>query len=282
MTEQAGKAANAKNIIRSAERVLSLLSVFTPQEPELTPPQIGKRLGLDRGTVFRLLHTLVEAGYVCPSFDNKRYRLTLKCLEIGYNALNGMDLRTHALPIIRELVPEFGDAASYGVLDRDDVVYVARCEKGAKFSDINRRPGNRFKAYAAALGQVILAYMPREEQVERLNMSPRTRLSEYTLVDLDDLLERLDLVQTQGYAASDRENAYGFRTVAAPVLFPDGSPVGGVSLTITADRMEMEPFVEQARPVVQRVANLFTDAVRFSSGRIADGPYANPETVHID
>jgi len=50
------------------------------------------------------------------------------------------------------------------------------------------------------------------------------KLSERTLIDLDELLDRLTQVRALGYATSDGENAYGLRTVAAPVLDTDGLP----------------------------------------------------------
>ena len=265
---------NEKNKVRSAGKVLSVLSVFEAGEPELTLPQIAARTGLDRGTVFRLVHTLVDLGYLRASADNKRFRLTLKCLRIGYNALVGADFRDHAGPILRELVPEIADAASYGVLDVDDVVYIVRIEGGLSMAGLDRRPGSRTKAYAAALGHVILAYLPREEQIERLNASHRTRFSERTLVDLDELLERLEQVRAQGYAVSDGENAFGLRTVAAPVLDATGAPVGGVSFTITSERMGIDEFVELAVPTAKRVAEELTEAVKFSFGRFADGQFS--------
>lgn len=274
MVERRDPTENEKNKVRSAAKVLGVLSVFQTDEPELSLPEIAVRAGIDRGTAFRLVHTLVSLGFLRATSDNKRFRLTLKCLQIGYHALMGSDLREHAFPILRELVPEIADAASYGVLDRDDVVYIVRVESGLSLSGLDRRPGTRTKAYAAALGHVMLAFLPRQEQIERLNASHRTKFSERTLVGLEELLVRLEAVRSQGYAVSDGENAFGLRTVAAPVLNADGVPVGGVSLTITSERMGIDAFVERATPAVLKTAAELSDAVKFSFGRLADGQFS--------
>ena len=271
MVERRDPMENEKNKVRSAAKVLGVLSVFQADEPELSLPEIAARAGIDRGTAFRIVHTLASLGFLRATSDNKRFRLTLKCLQIGYNALMGADLREHANPILRELVPSIADAASYGVLDRDDVVYIVRVEGSLSLSGLDRRPGSRTKAYAAALGHAILAHLPREEQIERLNASHRSKFSERTLVGLEELLDRLELVRAQGYAVSDGENAFGLRTVAAPILDGNGLPVGGVSLTITSERMGMDSFVERARPAVLKAASELSAAVNFSFGRIADG-----------
>jgi IclR family pca regulon transcriptional regulator len=263
---------NEKNKVRSAAKILAVLSVFTGDEPELSLPEIGVRAGLDRGTTFRLVHTLVSLGYIRASIDNKRFRLTLKCLDIGFNALMSVDLRDEVQPMLRELVPEFADAASYGVLDGDDVVYVVRFESGMSFTGSDRRPGSRTKAYASALGHAMLAYLPREEQIARLEASHRTKLSERTLTDLDDLLARLGEVRARGFAVSDGENAFGLRTVAAAVIDPDEAPVGAVSVTIRSDRMSVEAFVEIASPRVCALARELSNAIALSFGRVGGTP----------
>ena len=276
MMERSGRtakdksAAKEKNKVRSAGKTLAVLSVFDAASPERTLPEIARLTGFDRGAVFRLVHSLVDLGYLRASPDNKRFRLTLKCMQIGYNALVSADLRDHAGPVLRDLVPGVADAASYGMLDQDDVVYVVRIESGFSLSGFDRRPGSRTKAYAAALGHAILAFLPRDEQIERLNASHRVQFSERTLVELPDLLDRFQQVREQGYAVSDGENAFGLRTVAAPVLDGDGSPIGGVSLTIVSGRMGIEEFVDKAVPEVMRAADELSKAARFSFGRLAD------------
>jgi IclR family pca regulon transcriptional regulator len=78
-------------------------------------------------------------------------------------------------------------------------------------------------------------------------------------------------VRAQGYAVSDGENAYGLRTIAAPVLDLSGAPVAGVSLTIDSARAPLDEFVVAARPEVLRLARELTQAVRLSAGAIGVG-----------
>ena len=153
---------------------------------------------------------------------------------------------------------------SLGVLDGSDVVYLVRASAGLDRHKIDRRPGSRIKAYAAALGHVLLAGLPKDEQKARLEATERIKLSERTVTDLKALLARLDQVRKQGYAVSDGENAYGLRTVAAPVLGPDKSVVAGISLTIDASRMDFKSFEKAAVPRVLGVAKLLTGAAQMS------------------
>lgn len=260
---------NPKNVVYSVVKAFSVLRAFGPDLPELTVSEVAGRAELDRGTAFRLVHTLAQLGYLAAVPQSRRFRLTLKCLELGYTPLARADLKILSRPLLQELVPDVADAASLGMLGDCDVVYVERIQDGMSRNSLDRRVGSRTGAYAAALGHAILAYLPVDEQRALLMRSNRVKLSEHTVVDLDRLLDRLRHVRDVGYATSDGENAYGLRTVAAAILDADGRPVAGVSATIATERMEMAPFVALAAPHVQRIAHDLTQAVRLSFGAVA-------------
>lgn len=260
---------NPKNFVFSVIKAFTVLKVFDTSLPELTLSEIAARAGLDRGTTFRLINTLQRLGYLTGVPHSRRFRLTLKCLELGYTSLARADLKMLARPLLGEMVPEVADAASLGMLDGADVVYVERAQSDGVPLNLDRRTGSRTGAYAAALGHVMLAHLPADRQHDILAQSKLIRLSERTLVDIDQILHRLAEVRERGYAISDGENAYGLRTVAAAVHGTDGTPIAGVSLTIHAERMGIDAFVARAVPEVRRIAEALTRAVHLTFGAVA-------------
>lgn len=64
-----------------------VLQAFTASEPTLTLGQVAYRAGLDSGTAFHFLQTLVMLGYVERFSGSKQFRLTLKPLELGFHAI---------------------------------------------------------------------------------------------------------------------------------------------------------------------------------------------------
>jgi len=266
-------AENPKNAVQSVAKAFSVLRAFGPDLPELTITDIAARTGLDRGTSFRLLHTLRELGYVAAVPNGKRFRLTLKCLELGYTPLSHANLKILSRPLLAELVADLVDAASLGMLDGPDVVYVERVQIEGNNRQLDRRIGSRTAIYATAIGQAILAFEPVEQQRAVLDMSERVKLSERTITDLDELLARLAAVRARGWARSDGENAYGLRTVAAPIFDPDGHAVAAVSATVRSERYSLDDFVAAAVPRVKAVADELTNAIRLSFGEILRGDH---------
>jgi IclR family pca regulon transcriptional regulator len=246
---------NPKNYVASVGKAFAVLKSFTSEAFELTLSEVAARADLDRGTAFRLIQTLIELGYLQAVPQSRRFRLGLACLDLGYTVLSHGSLRTIVEPLLRDLVPEVGDAASLGILDGGDVIYLARVGAGLDRHKMDRRPGTRIPAYSAALGHAMLAHLQRNEQIERLESRPRVKLSERTLTDLDALLARLDQVKKKGYAVSDGENAYGLRTLAMPILDAQGFVIAGLSVTVDAMRMDMPTFRDQALPKLMRLTS---------------------------
>ncbi|MET3911000.1 IclR family pca regulon transcriptional regulator [Bradyrhizobium sp. S3.3.6] len=259
---------NPKNHVASVGKAFAVLKSFTSEAFELTLSEVAARADLDRGTAFRLIQTLIELGYLQAVPQSRRFRLGLACLDLGYTVLSHGSLRTIVEPLLRDLVPEVGDAASLGILDGGDVIYLARVGAGLDRHKMDRRPGTRIPAYSAALGHAMLAHLQRNEQIERLESRPRVKLSERTLTDLDALLARLDQVKKKGYAVSDGENAYGLRTLAMPILDAQGFVIAGLSVTVDAMRMDMPTFRDQALPKLMRLTSTVQD-ITIKSGLLS-------------
>jgi IclR family pca regulon transcriptional regulator len=250
-------AKSEKNVVQSLAKGFQVIEAFTSDEPELVLADVARRTGLDKGTTFRLLNTLVLLGYVEKVDDTRRFRLTLKCLDIGFNAIARSDLRAQSRPILRGLVGELNEAASLGVLDGSDIVYVERIQAGLVRLGVDVRIGSRAPVYSTAIGHAILAYMPKSTQIEVLEAQPRPRRTETTITDLNALLRRLKQVKSTGYAVSNQENVSGLCVLAAPVLDLDGAPLAAVSVAAPTMRLSASEFARVGvEPLLKAAAQL--------------------------
>ena len=149
---------NEKNVVKSVAKAFAVLHSFGPDAEELVIADVARAAQMDNATAFRLLNTLVSLGYVEKVPDSRRFRLTFKCLELGFNAIARSDIRTLGRPLLRSLVGDRIEAASIGVLDGPEVVYVERIQAGLQRLAVDVRVGNRVPAFSSALGRAILAH----------------------------------------------------------------------------------------------------------------------------
>jgi Binding-protein-dependent transport system inner membrane component/IclR helix-turn-helix domain len=102
---------------QSLERGLFVLAHLrdSPQA-ELSLADIATGLGLDKSTVHLLLTTLVRHGYAAQDPATKRYRLGLALLSFGHRVVERLDVRRHALRVMRALAEETGETVHLNVL----------------------------------------------------------------------------------------------------------------------------------------------------------------------
>jgi len=261
-----------KNIVKSVGKAFAVLQAFKPNACELVLADVARAAGLDNATAFRLLNTLVMLGYVERVPDTRRFRLTFKCLDLGFTAIARSDLRSLARPLLRTIVSERIEAASLGVLDRHEVVYIERIQAGFERLAVDVRVGNRVPAYSSALGRAILSRMPVESQRAILDADPPRRLTERTIVDVGQILDEIAQAGALGYAVSEQETVTGLRVIAAPIVDVDGVPIAAVSAAAPAFGRSLDEFITDAREAVVTAASRLSSAAGAAGGMAAYSP----------
>src|SRR3954469_16839322 len=201
---------------QSLERGLAILSSFRSGRPLLGVSDLAREVGLSRSTTHRYIATLAQLGYLQQDQLTRKYRLGPRVLDLGFSAINSMDLREVAAPHLRALSDETGFTVNLAILDGVDVVYIERCRSarpGQRDIDLNLHVGSRLPAYCTALGKAILAFLP-EEQLE--SILARTELiarGPNTLTNPAAFRAALAEIRQTGIAVNDEELAYGLRSI---------------------------------------------------------------------
>ena len=74
-------------MIMSVEKAFRVLAALGPQNPTSSLSQIAVASGMDVSTTQRFAHTLTKLDYICKDPDSKRFELTPKTLQLGYQFL---------------------------------------------------------------------------------------------------------------------------------------------------------------------------------------------------
>jgi IclR family transcriptional regulator, pca regulon regulatory protein len=242
---------------QSLERGLAILSAFRSGRPLLGVSELGREIGLGRSTTHRYVSTLAALGYLQQDSPTRKYRLGPRVLDLGFSAINSMELREVAAPHLRRLSDETGYTVNMAILDGTDVVYVERCrssQAGQREIDLNLHVGSRLPAYCTSLGKVLLAFLQTGERAAALHAIDFTQRGPNTILSRTALEAELKRVREAGFATNNEELAYGLRSIAAPILSHDGEAVGAINLAAHSSMMPMERLAEQLSPVLRRAA----------------------------
>lgn len=228
---------------------LRVIEAFSADHPRLAIADAAERAGLDRATARRCLLTLADLGYA--DYDGKFFTLTPQILRLGTACLATMPLPGLVQPWLDRLSDLLGESSSVAILDREEIVYVARAAQ-RKVMSIALMPGSRLPAFCTSMGRVLLAALPEAEARSRLGpMTPRTP---HTLTDPEAVMARVAEARMQGFAIIDQEVEVGLRSIAVPLRDARGRVVAAMNIglpTTSASARDLSDRYLDAMRVVQ-------------------------------
>jgi IclR family pca regulon transcriptional regulator len=235
---------------QSLERGLAILGCFTPARPVLGIADIADELGMSRSTTHRYVITLVALGYL-EQGASRKYRLGLRVTDLGMAALNSTGLREHAHGYLQELRQRTSYSASLAVLEGDEILYVDRARsyrRSQAGSEMDLKPGSRLPAYCTAMGKLLLAHLPEQEQRARVAAMKLVRHGPNTITSKRALRDELAGIREAGFAVNDRELAPAVQAIAAPVRDAGREVVAAVSLSAPTSAITLAEMVDALGP----------------------------------
>jgi DNA-binding IclR family transcriptional regulator len=240
------------------ERGLRILCEFSRREPTLTAPELARRLGVPRSTVFRLLVTLEQMGFVERTPDGRAHRLGLAVLRLGFEYMASLDIVALGRPLLERLRDDTGFAASLVVRDGRDIVYLQRSAPQSPFAT-TVTVGTRLPAHATVLGHVLLGDLSLSE-LRALYPEPRLEgIGPNTPANADALFELVQQTRLRGYVLAEAFFEPHISTVAAPVFGDNGHVVAALGLTVPGGQIPQErqaPLVARVRGAATQLSTL--------------------------
>jgi IclR family pca regulon transcriptional regulator len=249
--------------VEALAKGLRILSLFDEKRPSWRVSDLAAAAGLPMPTVYRAVMTLTAEGYLDP-LPNGGYRPGVRTLTLGTAALRSLDLVAIATPKLQRLAERSDETVNLAVLSGDRVLYLIRL-RNSDLVTANIQVGSTLPAVHTSIGKLLLAYLDEADLTARItdasfaaNSGPNAKLS------LAELRGELRTVREQGWAMQDEELAYGLRSVAAPIIGPDGRVLAGVNLAVQARDWSSQRIVHELRPAVlatcAEISGLLTDS----------------------
>jgi IclR family transcriptional regulator, KDG regulon repressor len=224
----------ARNHIAVIARTLRVVEAFNGRDA-ITLGELVATTRLVKSSVFRILYTLIELGYV-EKDGRGRYLLTPQWTKIARTRRPNVDLVRLSAPLIGGLLGLFHETVNLGVLEQGEVLYIHVLESPHAFR-LAAHAGMRSPVHSTALGKCLLCKLSTEALEAILRRHPLRALTKRTVRDRASLLRELRRVRERGYAVDAGEDSPGARCIAAPITDGTGRVVAAISISGPASRI---------------------------------------------
>lgn len=265
-----GPSGPAHSTSQALERGLAILSAFAEQGSALGIADLARAAELSKSTAHRYVSTLVKLGYLEQDDATRKYRFGHQALQLGYAAINSLDLTHAAARPLQELADETGQTVNLAVLDGCDIVYVDRrrpARAGFRL-ELSAQVGTRLPAYCTSMGKILLAYADPARVRAVLNQTDLARRGPKTITAREELM--LDLARTaaSGLGINDEELAPGLRSLAAPIRDRSGQVVAAINLAVHlgAWNATIEAVQQRLGPTLTRYADDISKRLGYRPG----------------
>lgn len=238
-------------------RLFQVIEFLADSDDLVSLRTMARELQINAASVYRILNTLKELGYVRQHPQDSQYQLTLKIAGISAQVLEKVQLRQIAHPFLQHLTSITNETTHLAILDGNEFVYIDKVDN-TQAMRMRSSVGQRGRLYSTAVGKSLLAHYPEAELSQILNSLDFQPLTKQTITDLKKFREHLIRVKQQGYAIDDEENEIGIRCIGSPIYDHAGCLVGALSIsgwTITMTRERMPQLAQELLQTCQKISN---------------------------
>lgn len=251
--------------VQSVDRSAAVLKCFTVDHPVRTLAELTKLTGLPKTTVHRLVHSLASLSLLVRT-ESGRYRLGPGLIELGDIARLGFPLYRNSEQRLRDLATETGMVSFLAIPVELDALYISRFDAGSLTRDRHMPIGARLPLCLGACPVAMLAFCDEAIVEAALGhpVAPRTRFS---VVDPDQVRERLRRIREDGFAISRGDVNPDTMGLGAPVFGPGRTVIGGISVGGSTTEWRSVDVSSMARRVI-RAANELSQSLGYLGDRL--------------
>ena len=248
--------------IPNVKKTLTVLEMLAKHPRGMTVAQLMDATGYTKTTVFRVLCTLLDLGYLQKKSDDRTISISRKLVALAYASLSEKNLSEISLDVMREIRDYTGETVMLGVLLESECIMIDQVE-GTHFFIFSGKLGMKSPLHASAPGKAILAFVGDEEREKLLSSITLNKITANTFTDRAKLADELKRIRARGYSTDEGEVISGVNCVGAPIFGTNGKFIAVVWVTATSERIRPEKFAEIGAFIKEKAAII--------SGRMGHG-----------
>jgi DNA-binding IclR family transcriptional regulator len=229
--------------LKDLTKIILLFNTFQFEERSVT--EISKILNMLPSKVSRMLGTIEKDGFLEKNPETKKYRLGIRFFELGVVYAFHLPLRRIIRPHIEQMAKELNLTVGWAILRNNRVIVVDRIQN-MNIDMLAQRIGLNLPIHTTAIGKLLLAYLPEEEQDKILESIDLAKLTDATMVDKKLIKENLKVIKERGYATDEGETHEDLNGIAAPIKNSTGDVVAAIHLMGENSRTSLQEFFQFA------------------------------------
>ncbi len=253
--------------IQSIDRVFFLIELLSQHPKGASLTDLCNESGLPKGTVSRMLSSLIAHGYAIQNIENKQYCLTMRLFEIGCRIVGGVNILSIARPHLEHLSSLTQQTVHLVSYDQDEVIYLYKEEVTSSIARMSSCVGLRNPMHCTGVGKSILAFLPTEEVLAIWERTKKVQYTPNTIMTFDRLQKELEEIRRNGYAFDNEEHEVGVKCIAAPIRDFHGSPLAAISLSAFTESFT-DAKIQEYIPLLLDTADSISQY--YGSGRLSN------------
>jgi IclR family transcriptional regulator, KDG regulon repressor len=238
----------------TALKALQVLEIVANYADSISVTEVAEVADVDKSTAYRMLNTLVEAGYVTREDHTKRYRLSYKVVTLSRNLLAENEVSRLIRQTLEQVTSQTQETLHVAMLDGTESVVIQKI-KGTQLVNVDFHIGDRSSLHCTSIGKALLAFQD-VRYIEEIIALGLPKCASNTITDPDQLRKELQRVRSQGYAFDDHEFSDNMRCVAVPIFENGGHVQMGISISGPDTRFTLEKLEELKDPLLQASQDL--------------------------
>ncbi|MFF5452888.1 IclR family transcriptional regulator [Streptomyces sp. NPDC012950] len=193
--------------VKSAVRTVELLEYFAGRAGMHSLAAVQEAVGYPKSSLYMLLRTLVELGWVETDATGTRYGIGVRALLVGTAYVDGDEVVAASRTVLDRLADATAETIQLARLDGTDVVHLA-VRPSPHHLRPSTRVGRRLPAHSTALGKALLATHD-DARVRELLPEALPAPTGHTVTDREELIGELRVIRERGFAVDREENTPG-------------------------------------------------------------------------
>jgi DNA-binding IclR family transcriptional regulator len=223
----------------SGDRLLSVLGLFTIEQPQWTVEDAARQLGVSAPTAYRYFKRLTGAGLITP-ISGASYTLGPAIIQMDLQIQISDPMLRAARGVMHRLFQQAPDGSALLLcrLFHDRVMCVHQVFSRGPQQQVSYERGRPMPLFRGATSKIILAHLPSRTLRTLFEQSTEEIVRAGLGAGFEEFRTALTSIRRSGFAVSHSEIDAGRIGVGAPLFDRDRAILGSLSFALSAGRAD--------------------------------------------